>query len=151
MRSYRNLLVSIYDRTTFILVLKNHFYNSQCILIRVCNHQDIIINFNCCLLRFHVKLWLQYIVSLSYSATSTDLLDHLSPLISIVHRFRKVFKPSSCITTELLYIGSSWSSCLCSSMRTCPLEYIAYEFVSTSTAVSCMFGLSNIHSFREGW
>ena len=48
------------------------------------------------------------------------------------------------VSTELLYIGSSWSSCLCSSMWRCPLEYIAYEFVLTSPAMSCMSGSSNL-------
>ena len=34
-------------------------------------------------------------------------LDLLSPLVSIVHYSREVFKATSCIGTELLYIGSS--------------------------------------------
>ena len=42
--------------------------------------------------------------------------DPFSPLISIVHRSRYVFKAISCIGTELLSIGSSCSSCHCSSM-----------------------------------
>ena len=60
--------------------------------------------------------------------------DPLSPPFSIIHRFRKVFKATSCIGTELLYVGSSWSSCLCSSMRRGSQEYVTYEFVSTSPA-----------------
>ena len=36
--------------------------------------------------------------------------DPLSPPASIVHRSRKVFQASSCIDTELLYIGSCWLS-----------------------------------------
>ena len=32
-----------------------------------------------------------------------------------------------------------------------PQEYIAYEFVLTSPAVSCMSGSSNEDSFRDGW
>ena len=31
-----------------------------------------------------------------------------------------------------------------------PLEYISYEFVPASPAVSCMSGLSNLNSFRDG-
>ena len=30
-----------------------------------------------------------------------------------------------------------------------PQEYISYEFVSASPAVSCMSGSSNLNSFRE--
>ena len=47
----------------------------------------------------------------SCHAASTALPDHLSPPISIVHRSQVVFKATSCIGTELLYIGFSWSSC----------------------------------------
>ena len=58
---------------------------------------------------------------------------------------------SSCIGTELLYIGSNWSSYLCSSMWRGLQEYIAYEFVHTSLAVSRMSGSSNHDSFHDGW
>ena len=43
---------------------------------------------------------------------------------SIVHCFRQVFRATSRICTELLYVGSSWSSCLCSSMWRVPQEYV---------------------------
>ena len=49
-------------------------------------------------------------------ATSTDLPDLLLPPVSIIHHSQQVFKATSYIGTELLYIGSSRSSCLCSSM-----------------------------------
>ena len=39
-----------------------------------------------------------------------------SPPLLIVHCFRQVLRATSRIGTELLYVGSSWSSCLCSSM-----------------------------------
>ena len=42
-----------------------------------------------------------------------------------------------------LYAFSSWSSYLCTSMWRGPQEYITYELVPTSPAVSCMSGLSN--------
>ena len=71
----------------------------------------------------------------------------LSPPVSIVHRSREVFKAISCIGTELLYIGSSCSCCLYSSMWRGPQEYIAYEFVLTSSAVSCISGSSNLIVF----
>ena len=49
--------------------------------------------------------------SSSYQTTSTDLSDTLPPPVSIDHCFWQVFKTTSCIDTELLYVGSSWSSC----------------------------------------
>ena len=52
---------------------------------------------------------------------------------------------------ELLYIGSSWSSCLCLSMRWGPQEYVPYELVLISPAVFCMSGSFNLDSFRDGW
>ena len=54
--------------------------------------------------------------SSSCHAASTDLPDPLSPPVTIAHRSWLVFKATSCIGTELLYIGSGWSSYLCSSM-----------------------------------
>ena len=86
--------------------------------------------------------------SSSCCATSTDFPDPLSPPVSIVHHSREVFKAISCIGTELSYIGSCWSSCLCSSMWRGLQEYIAYKFVHTSPAVSGSF---NLHSFSDGW
>ena len=85
------------------------------------------------------------------SATSMDFPDSLSPPISIVHRFRDVFQATSCIDTELLYIGSSWSTCLCSSMRRGPQYCIAYEFVLTSPAVSHKPRSSHWDNFCDGW
>ena len=60
------------------------------------------------------------------------------------------FWVTSRIGTELLYVGSCWSSCLCSSMWRGSLEYITYELVPTSLAVSRMSGSSNFDSFRDG-
>ena len=89
--------------------------------------------------------------SSSCHAISTDIPDPLPPLFSIIHHFWYVFKATSCISTELLYVGSSWSSWLCSSMWGGPQEYVTYEFNSTSPAVSHMSGSSNLDSFRDGW
>ena len=47
-------------------------------------------------------------------------------------------------------LGSSESSYLYSSMWRGPWEYVAYELVLTSPAVSCMSGSSNLDSFRDG-
>ena len=55
-------------------------------------------------------------------AISPDIPDPLSPPLPIVHYFRLVFRATSHISTELLYAGSNWSSCLCSSMWRGPQE-----------------------------
>ena len=95
--------------------------------------------------------WEEWSSLLSYHAIGTDIPDPLPPPVSIVHRSRLVFKATFCIGTELFYVGPSWSSYLCLSMWGDPLEYIVYEFVPTSPAVSCMSGSSNLDSFRDGW
>ena len=51
-------------------------------------------------------------LSSSCHPTSVDLPDPLLPPFSIIHHSQLVFKATSCISTELLYVGSSWSSCL---------------------------------------
>ena len=55
------------------------------------------------------------------------------------------------ISTELLYVGFCWSTCLCLSMWRCPLKYVTYELVPTSPALSPMSGSFNLHSFRDWW
>ena len=54
--------------------------------------------------------------SSSCHAASTDILDTLSPFLPIVHRLRQVFRATSHILTELLYVCSSWSSCFFSAI-----------------------------------
>ena len=72
---------------------------------------------------------------------STGILDPLSPPLPIVHCFQQVFRATSHIGTELLYVGSSWLSCLCSAMWRGLQECISYELIPTSPAVSsCMSG-----------
>ena len=93
----------------------------------------------------------KYSSSSSSRAISTDIPDPLSSPLSIVHCFRQVFKVTSYIGTELLYVCSSWSSYLCSSMWRGPLEYITYELVLISLAVYRISGTSNFDSFRDGW
>ena len=58
---------------------------------------------------------------------------------------------SSRLHLELLYVGSSCSSCLCSSMWRGPLEYVTYEFVHTALTVYRMSASSNLDFFRDGW
>ena len=84
-------------------------------------------------------------------AAITDLPDPFSTPVSIVHRSREVFRATYYIGTELLYIGSSWSPCVCSSMGRVQQEYITYEFVLTSPAGPRMSGLFNFYSFCDGW
>ena len=91
-----------------------------------------------------------YISSSSCHATSTDFPDPLSSFFSIVHRSRQVFQATSCISTELLKIGSSLLPNSCSSMWRGLLEYIGYEFILTSPAVSRMFCSYNLDGFRNG-
>ena len=49
--------------------------------------------------------------SSSRRAASTDIPDPLSPRLPIIHRLRQVFRVTSSIITELLYVCSSRSSC----------------------------------------
>ena len=54
----------------------------------------------------------------SCHAISMDISDPVLPPFSIVHRSKQVFRATSGISTELLYVVSSWLSCLFSSMCT---------------------------------
>ena len=56
------------------------------------------------------------IKSSSCHAISTDIPDPLSPHLPIVQCFQQILRATSCIGTELLYVGLSWTSCLCSSL-----------------------------------
>ena len=89
--------------------------------------------------------------SSSCLTASIDLPDTPLLPISIVYHSREVFQATSCIDTELLYIGSSWSSNFYSPMCRSPQKYIAYEFILISPAASHMSGLSNFDSFCYEW
>ena len=80
-----------------------------------------------------------------------DIPGPLSLPLPIVHCFRQVFGATSRIGTELLYVGLGQSSCFCSSTWRGPQEYITYELVPTSPAVSRMSGSSNLDNFWDGW
>ena len=94
----------------------------------------------------------RYISSSSSScrAISTDISDPLSPPFFTVHCFRLVFRATTRIDTELLYVCSSWSSNLFLSMWRDPQECITYELIPTSPTVSCMSASFNFDSFRDG-
>ena len=87
-------------------------------------------------------------ISSSHHAISTDIPDSLT--IPPYHPLLPAGLQGY-IGTKLLYVGSSWSSWLCSSMWMGPQEYSPFEFVPTSPAVSCMSRSSNLNSFRDGW
>ena len=98
--------------------------------------------------RTHIYI---YIYISSCRAVSMDLTDPLSPPLFIVHCFWQVFLATSSINTELLYVGSSWTSILFSSRQRGSQEYITYELVPTSPAVTHLSCSCNFDSFRDGW
>ena len=69
--------------------------------------------------------------SSSYRTICMDIPDPLSPHLPIVHCFRQILRATSRIGTELLYVDSNWTSCLCLSMWRGPLEYIIPYFSSS--------------------
>ena len=99
---------------------------------------------------FERKLTFYKSSSSSSRAACTDIPDPLAPLFPVVPRLWQVFRATSRILAELLYVCSSWSSCFCSAIGGGPSEYITYELVPASPAVSCMSGSSNLDSFRDG-
>ena len=72
----------------------------------------------------------QYHSSSSCHAARTDLFDLFLPPVSIAHL------ATSCIGTDLLYIGSCWSYNFCSSMWRGSHKHIAYKLVLIFTSVS---------------
>ena len=100
----------------------------------------------CCLCTQYIYI---YISSSSCRAACADIPDRLSPFLPIIHRLRQVFRVTSRVLTQLLYVGSCWSSHSCTSMCGSPQEYIAYELVLASPAVSCVSGSSNLYSFCD--
>ena len=103
------------------------------------------------LLLFPKLSWpMQVSSSSSCRVASTDIPDPLTPLFPIIHRLWQVFRATPRILTSLRYACSSWSSCFCLVICGGPLEYITYELVLASPAVSCMSGSSSLDSFRDG-
>ena len=101
---------------------------------------------------YHIIFSYNYLLSSSSScrAAGADIPDRLSPFLPIIHRLRQVLRVTSCVLTQLLYVGSCWSSHSCTSMCGGPQEYIAYELVLASPAVSCVSGSSDLYSFCDG-
>ena len=96
----------------------------------------------------YIYRYIIYIIMSRYQRGYPDPLSQLSP---IVHCFQHVFKTISRIDIELLFAGSSWSCCLCWFMWRCPQEYITYELVRTSPAVTHMSGSCKFDSSRDQW
>ena len=115
--------VIIYFRLICLMVLE-HFplaleitVRTQKVKILATFYQDQQIISTFISLSFHLystKVTFQHLQSsLSCRAASTDIADPLSPLLPIVHRLWQVFRATSRILTQLLYVCSSWSSCFC--------------------------------------
>ena len=89
------IFLSFDSRITDVTI---HIYKGRCnyiyiyIYIYICRSRNLSLS-SCC-------------------AISTDILHSFSPSFSITHFFWQVFSYTSCIGTELLYVGSSWSFCL---------------------------------------
>ena len=121
--------------------------------LRLCSQNTTFYVNNSCKFIFHIinKKNIRIYISSSSHAISTDVPDPPPPPFLIVHCLRQVFMVTSHIGTELLYIGSIWSSCLCSTMWRDPHEYLTYELVPAYPAMCHMSGLSNFDSFCDGW
>ena len=100
----------------------------------------------------YIYMYIYIYISSSSScrAAGADIPDRLSPFLPIIHRLRQVFWVTSRVLTQLLYVGSCRSSHSCTSMCGGPQEYIAYELVLASPAVSCVSCSSNLYSFCDG-
>ena len=73
----------------------------------------------------------------------------ISPTLSR-HFSLSFIRVTSCVLTQLLYVSSGWSSCFCLAICGGPQEYITFELVLASPAVSCVSGSSNLYSFHDG-
>ena len=97
-------------------------------------------------------IWQQISSSSSCRDISMDIPDPLSPPLHKICSFRLVFRATSLIGTEILYVGSSWLSCLCSAMWGGPQEYITYELVLLLQQCSaCLIRLILIVFVMGGW
>ena len=85
-----------------------------------------------------------YISSSSCRTISMCIPDPLLPLLPITHCFRQVLRATSRFGTELLYVGSSWLSYLCTSMWRGSFIYIyiyIYFKMSRSMKRFVFFGI----------
>ena len=75
-----------------------------------------------------------------------DIPEPLWPPLPIIHCFRQVLRSTSRIGTEPVYVGSRWSSCLCSSMWRDPHEYLLLQ-----QCPACLVRLILIVFMMGGW
>ena len=75
------------------------------------------------------KNWVNSFFNCGLLCRILHIWHHHLVVLPAVHHSLGVFKAMSCIGKELLYIGSYWPSCLCSSMWRGPQENITYEFI----------------------
>ena len=126
--SYIYIYIYIYLPLSPSLSLSLYIYIYNCIYIYV-YHQH------------HVTLSARIFLAVScYTSLSSITFGRSSGL-----------HPVSEQRTELLYVGSNWTPCLCSSMWRGPQLYITHEFVPTSPGVSRVSSSSNFDSFCDGW
>ncbi len=87
-------------------------------ITHICTNKEMLPKYKHTHTHTHTQIYIYIYISSSSSCRtiSTDMHDPISPPLPIVHCFRQVFRDTSRIGTELLYVGSSWSHCLCSSM-----------------------------------
>ena len=107
---------------------------NQCVPLHVLYFSLIFTAANPYLTNLSSCFYLKHTSSSSCRAISTALLHLLPPPLS--YHSRLVFRAISCIGTELLHVRPIWTSCLCSSIWGGPQEYVTYEFISNSLAVS---------------
>ena len=88
---------------------------------RICRHKMSIMFNEICINEemlpkytyIYIYIYISSSSSSSRRAASTDIPDLLSPFLPIFHRFRKVFRATSRILTQLLNVCSSWLFCFC--------------------------------------
>ena len=84
-----------------------------------------------------------YIYISSSHAASMDIPDPPSPLLPIVHRLWQVFRATSRILTELLYVCSRWLSCFCSAIcRVHRSTSLMSSYLALQQCSACLFHLA---------
>ena len=95
--------------------------------------------------------WNIWLIIIILSTISTNIPDPFSPPLPIVHRFQQVIWAASCISKELLHVGSRWSSYLCSSMwKVCRSTSLMSSFLLLQQCPTYLICLTCI-VFVDGW
>ena len=112
-----------------MIPIKDKNYSYWTVRLEIICEQRELVDFNCNTWNHYASKWTlvclkitsklfvnknifhAYMLSSSSCHTArTDLLDALTPLVPLVYRSREVLQAISSIGTELLYIGSRWST-----------------------------------------